>query len=117
MNNNYIDNHIDEIRQEFKLLDHWVYLNAADQMIPGNYWLKAAREFYNFVEYGRMEDIPNADIATHPFLLSAWDESIVRGARFINADRDEVTSPLASIRSSVTQSGSPETRQQISDRR
>jgi hypothetical protein len=52
---NYIDNHIDEIRQEFKLLDHWVYLNAADQMIPGNYWLTAARDFYNFVEYGRTE--------------------------------------------------------------
>ena len=91
MSKNYIDNHIDEIRQEFKLLDHWIYLNAADQMIPGNYWLTAAREFYNFVEYGRMEDIPTADIATHPFLQAAWAESIERGARFINADKDEVT--------------------------
>ena len=88
---NYIDEHIDEIRGEFKLLDHWVYLNAADQMIPGRYWLDAVRDFYGFVEYGRMEDIPNADIATHPFLLSAWDESIERSARFINADKDEVT--------------------------
>ena len=74
------DNYIDAIRNEFKLLDHWVYLNAADQMIPGNYWLSAARDFYNFVEYGRMEDIPNADIATHPFLLAAWNESIERSA-------------------------------------
>ena len=91
MSTNYIDQHIDEIRQEFKLLDHWIYLNAADQMIPGNYWLSAARDFYNFVEYGRMEDIPNADIATHPFLQAAWSESIERSARFINADPDEVT--------------------------
>jgi len=88
---NYIDKHIDEIRNEFKLLDHWVYLNAADQMIPGRYWLDAIRDFYNFVEYGRMEDIPNADIATHPFLTAAWSESIERSARFINADKDEVT--------------------------
>ena len=91
MSDNYIDNNIDAIRSEFKLLDHWVYLNAADQMIPGNYWLSAAREFYRFQEYGRMEDIPNADIATHPFLLAAWNESIERSARFIKADKDEVT--------------------------
>jgi len=88
---NYIDKHIEAIRGEFKLLDHWVYLNAADQMIPGRYWLEAIRDFYNFVEFGRMEDIPNADIATHPFLTSAWNESIERSARFINADKDEVT--------------------------
>ncbi|MBA7551360.1 Cysteine desulfurase SufS [subsurface metagenome] len=88
---NYIDNHIEEIRKEFKLLDHWVYLNAGDQMIPGNYWLKAVREFYNFVEYGRMEDIPNADIATHPFLTTKWAESIELGAKFINAEISEVT--------------------------
>ncbi len=88
---NYIDANIDEIRGQFKLLDHWIYLNAADQMIPGRYWLDAVRDFYGFVEYGRMEDIPNADIATHPFLLSAWNESIERSARFINADKDEVT--------------------------
>ena len=91
MSKNYIDENIDEIRSEFKLLDHWIYLNAADQMIPGNYWLKAVREFYDFVEFGRMEDIPNADIATHPFLMAAFRESIERSARFINADPDEVT--------------------------
>ena len=91
MNNNYIDEHLDEVRAEFKLLDHWVYLNAADQMVPGNYWLSAVRDFYNFVEFGRMEDIPAADIATHPFLLAKWDESIRRSAQFINADKDEVT--------------------------
>ncbi|MFA5571177.1 MAG: aminotransferase class V-fold PLP-dependent enzyme [Sphaerochaetaceae bacterium] len=88
---NYIDQHIDEIRSEFKLLDYWVYLNAGDQMIPGNYWLKAVKDFYNFVEFGRMEDIPNADIATHPFLTTKWGESIELGAKFINAEVEEVT--------------------------
>ena len=91
MADNYIDDHLDEIRAEFKLLDHWVYLNAADQMVPGNYWLNAVRDFYNFVEFGRMEDIPAADIATHPFLLAKWDESVRLSAGFINADKDEVT--------------------------
>ena len=38
-----------------------------------------------------MEDIPVADIATHPFLTSAWSECIERGAKHINADVDEVT--------------------------
>lgn len=91
MSTNYIDQNLASVRSEFRLADHWVYLNAGDQMIPGNYWLKAAREFYDFVEFGRMEDIPNADIATHPFLTAAWQESIERGARFINAHKDEVT--------------------------
>lgn len=88
---NYIDQHIDAIRSEFKMLDYWVYLNAGDIMVPGRYWLDAARDYYNFQECGRMEDIPNADVATHPFLTSAWDECITRGARLINADKTEVT--------------------------
>ena len=46
---NYIDDNLEAIRGEFKMLDHWVYLNAGDQMVPGNYWLKAIRDFYNFV--------------------------------------------------------------------
>jgi cysteine desulfurase/selenocysteine lyase len=88
---NPIDRDIDDIRAEFELLDHWVYLNSADQTIPGRYWLKAARRFYDFVEAGRMEDTPCADVATHPFLTPAWAESIELSARFINADPDEVT--------------------------
>jgi len=99
MSSNYIDENLDSIRKEFKLTDYWVYLNAGDQMIPGNYWLEAAREFYRFVEYGRMEDIPNADIATHPFLTTAWKESIELSARLINADPEEVTN---SYRPSIT---------------
>ena len=88
---NYIDEHLDEIRSEYKMLEHWVYLNAGDQMVPGRYWLDAARDFYGFQEFGRMEDIPQADIATHPFLTAAWDDCITRGARLINADKEEVT--------------------------
>jgi|APSaa5957512535_1039671.scaffolds.fasta_scaffold07372_6 cysteine desulfurase / selenocysteine lyase len=91
MSKNYIDENIDQIRSEFKMLDHWVYLNAGDQMIAGNYWLKAAREFYDFVEFGQMEDVPVAGIATHPFLMARFDECITRAARMINADKDEVT--------------------------
>jgi selenocysteine lyase/cysteine desulfurase len=88
---NPIDRDLDAIRAEFPLLDHWVYLNAPDQMIPGRYWLQAARRFYDFVEAGRMEDVPCADVATHPFLMPAWQESIELSAQFINADPDEVT--------------------------
>jgi cysteine desulfurase / selenocysteine lyase len=88
---NYLEEHLDEIRGEFKLLDHWIFLNAADQMIPGNYWLKAVHDFYDFQEAGRMEDIPVQDIATHPFLMTAWSECVERGARLINASKDEVT--------------------------
>ncbi|HZD53247.1 MAG TPA: hypothetical protein VE175_09375, partial [Woeseiaceae bacterium] len=91
MNTKSLEGDIETIRSEFKLLDHWVYLNAADQMIPGNYWLSAVRDFYSFQEYGRMEDIPSADIATHPFLMPTADECIERAARLINADKDEVT--------------------------
>ncbi len=88
MSDNYIDNNIDAIRSEFKLLDHWIYLNAADQMIPGNYWLSAARDFYGFQEYGRMEDIPTADIATHPFLMtrSSMPNRRLRSCRMYGMD-------------------------------
>ena len=86
-----LEKNINEVRKEFKLLDYWTFLNAADQMIPGNYWLKAVREFYNFQETGRMEDIPVQDIATHPFLTTTFFEAIERSANFIHADKEEVT--------------------------
>ena len=35
---NPIDRNIEAIRAEFELLDHWVYLNSADQTIPARYW-------------------------------------------------------------------------------
>ena len=87
---NYLEENIEEVREEFPLLKHWVFLNAADQMIPGNYWLKAVQEFYEFQKAGRMEDIPVQDIATHPFLTQTFFECCERAARFIHADKEEV---------------------------
>lgn len=88
---NYLEEHFQEVRGEFNLLNHWIFLNAADQMIPGNYWLKAVREFYDFQEMGRIEDIPVQDIATHPFLMATWAECVKRSARLIKAKEKEVT--------------------------
>ena len=48
MSKNYIDNNLQAIRSEFKLTDYWVYLNAGDQMIPGNYWLKGGQRILQF---------------------------------------------------------------------
>jgi len=87
---NYLEEHLDEVREQFGLLNYWTFLNAADQMIPGKYWLDACREFYNLVEAGRMEDIPTADIATHPFLTTTFFETIERAAQLIHADKEEV---------------------------
>lgn len=86
-----LDDRIDEVRAEFGMLRHWTYLNAADQMIPGEYWLKAVREFFDFQERGRMEDIPVQDIATHPFLTAAYYEATAKSAQLVGADPEEVT--------------------------
>jgi len=91
LENNYLESHFDEVRGQFELLNHWNYLNAADQMIPGNYWLKACHDFYDFQAKGRTEDIPNPDIATHPFLMQKTFEAVRKSAKFIHADSDEVT--------------------------
>ena len=88
---NYLEDHLDEVRAQFGMLDHWIFLNVADQAIPGNYWLKAVRDFFNFQKRGRMEDIPNQDIATHPFLMQATYEAVERSAGLIGADKEEVT--------------------------
>jgi len=88
---NWLEDHLDEVRAEFDLTNYWIYFNAADQMIPGAYWLKAVRDFFDFQERGRMEDIPVQDIATHPFLTSAYYEAIEKSARLIGADPEEVT--------------------------
>lgn len=88
---NYLEDYLDEVRAQFGMLDHWIFLNAGDQSIPGNYWLKAVRDFFDFQERGRMEDIPNQDIATHPFLMQATYEAIERSAKLIGADKKEVT--------------------------
>ncbi len=88
---NYLSQHIDDVRAEYDLLSYWVYLNAGDQMIPGNYWLKAVRDFFSFQERGRMDDIPVQDIATHPFLTTAYYEATELSAKLIHADPEEVT--------------------------
>lgn len=87
----YIEDHLDEIRSEYDLLNYWVYLNVGDQMIPGNYWLKAVRDFFSFQERGRMDDIPVQDIATHPFLTTAYYQATELSAKLIHADPEEVT--------------------------
>lgn len=88
---NLLEERFDEVRGEFDLTNYWIYLNAGDQMIPGNYWLKAVRDFYAFQERGRMEDIPVQDVATHPFLTTAYYEATAASARMIGADPEEVT--------------------------
>ncbi|MFW5740513.1 MAG: aminotransferase class V-fold PLP-dependent enzyme [Myxococcota bacterium] len=87
----YIEENLDSIRAEYDLLNYWVYLNVGDQMIPGNYWLKAVRDFFSFQERGRMDDIPVQDIATHPFLTTAYYEATELSAKLIHADPEEVT--------------------------
>jgi selenocysteine lyase/cysteine desulfurase len=85
-----LEKNLNDIRKEFKLLNYWTFLNAADQMIPGNYWIEAMRDYLTFVEAGRTEDIPVPDVATHPFLTATFFETIERAARLIHADKEEV---------------------------
>lgn len=87
---NYLEDRFEDVRAQFDLTNHWVYLNAGDQMIPGAYWLKAVRDFFDFQERGRMEDIPVQDIATHPFLTTAYYQAVEKSARWIGADPEEV---------------------------
>lgn len=81
---------MEKYRDEFPLLKHWIYLNAADLMIPGKYWLDATREAINFQESGVMEDY-KGDVATHPFLTQTFFETINRAAKLIHAKKSEVT--------------------------
>jgi len=87
---NYLEEHLDDVRAEFDLTNYWTFFNAADQMLPGNYWLKAMRDCLDFQERGRMEDIPVQDIATHPFLTSVVYEAVEKSAQLIGADPEEV---------------------------
>lgn len=88
---NYLEAHLDEVRAQFDLTNYWVYLNVGDQAIPGAYWLKAVRDFFDFQERGRMDDIPIPEIATHPFLTTAYYEATAMSAQLIGADVEEVT--------------------------
>lgn len=81
----------EKTREEFPFLQHSIYLNAADQMMPGKYWLNAIRECLDLQESGKMEDVPVADVATHPFLTPVFYECIDRASKFIHAKSSEVT--------------------------
>ncbi|MBS7619084.1 aminotransferase class V-fold PLP-dependent enzyme [Candidatus Bathyarchaeota archaeon] len=71
--------------EEFPMLKHWVFLDAANAMIPARYWLNAIREclnIYEFAPYGQ---------ADHPFLTVVFKECIQRAAKLIHAKECEIT--------------------------
>lgn len=83
---------MDKHRDEYPMLNHWVFFNAADQMIAGKYWVNAMRESLNLYEAGRAEDDPPFGPVTHPFLTTVFKEVNTRAARLIHAKESEVTS-------------------------
>ncbi len=82
---------VKKVRGEFPLLKHTIYLNSADQAPPARYWIEAIKECLLLYEAGEIEDVPPYGAATHPFLSTAFFESIEKGARLIHARKDEVT--------------------------
>lgn len=82
---------MDKHRQEYPMLDHWTFFNAADQMVAGRYWLDAMRESLNMYETGRAEDDPPFGPVTHPFLTTVFREVNKRAAKLIHAKENEVT--------------------------
>jgi selenocysteine lyase/cysteine desulfurase len=71
--------------EEFPMLKHWIFLDAANTMIPARYWLKEMRECLNFYEtasYGPVD---------HPFLAPVFNECIKRSAKLIHAKKSEIT--------------------------
>jgi len=78
-------------REQFPTLDHEIFLNAADQMAPGRYWIDGFRDCLTLYEAGRISDEPPYGPATHPFLTTAFEECIELGADLIGADPAEVT--------------------------
>lgn len=79
---------LDKIRQDFPMLKYWTFLNAGGMMIPGKYWLKAAHEFFDLQEKGRME---SGDIASHPFLSGRAMHAKEEATKLIHAEKEEVT--------------------------
>ncbi|AKA48833.1 hypothetical protein IX51_06630 [uncultured archaeon] len=82
---------MDKHRDEYPMLNHWVFFNAADQMVAGRYWLNAMRESLNLYEAGRAEDDPPFGPVTHPFLTTVFNEVNSRAAKLIHAKENEVT--------------------------
>jgi len=69
----------------FPMLKHWTFFDAANQMIPGRYWLDGIKECLDIYEsspYGP---------ADHPFLTDVYRECARRSARLIHAEEHEVT--------------------------
>lgn len=79
---------LDKIREEFPMLKYWIFLDAGGMMIPGKYWLKAAHEFFDLQEKGRMD---SGDVATHPFLSGRAMHAKEEAAKLIHAGKEEVT--------------------------
>lgn len=86
-----IEKNIDKIREEFPLLDQWVFFNAADYNIPGEYWVKAMKDSIDYQRRGQMSDNPPFGFATHPFLTKEFFECKERAADLLHAKPKEVT--------------------------
>ena len=86
----YVGN-IKEIREEYPILKHWVYLNAGDQAPPARYWMEAIKECLGFYQAGKIEDVVPYGEATHPFLAPVFFETIKKSAKLIHAKKEEVT--------------------------
>jgi cysteine desulfurase / selenocysteine lyase len=71
--------------QVFPMLKHWVFFDAANQMIPGRFWLDGLKECLAIYEYAPFGH------ADHPFLTATFQDCIKRSARLIHAEPSEVT--------------------------
>lgn len=69
----------------FPMLKHWVFFDAANQMIPGRFWLEGMKEWLSVYEYSPFGH------ADHPFLTTTYQECIKRSAKLIHAETEEVT--------------------------
>jgi len=69
----------------FPMLRHWVFFDAANQMIPGKYWLDGMRDCLGVYEHNPFYH------TDHPFLTTAFQECIKRSARLLHARPAEVT--------------------------
>jgi selenocysteine lyase/cysteine desulfurase len=69
----------------FPMLKHWVFFDAANQMIPAKYWLDGMRDCLGVYEHNPFGH------ADHPFLTAAFQECIKRSAKLLHAKINEVT--------------------------
>lgn len=76
---------IKDWEEVFPMLKHWVFFDAANQMIPGRYWLDGMRDCLGVYEHNPFS------YADHPFLTTAFQECIKRSAKLLHAKINEVT--------------------------